>query len=52
MYIYIETFTGRKIMLDVQPNDTIEEVKEKLRENEGFYFNFFFFLLEKSLIIL
>ena len=48
MYIYIETFTGRKIMLDVQPNDTIEEVKEKLREEEGYYFNFVFFCWKKA----
>ena len=35
MQIYVKILSGRVITLDVEPSDTIEEVKEKIREKEG-----------------
>lgn len=35
MQIFIKTLTGKTITLDVEPNDTIESVKEKIQEKEG-----------------
>ena len=35
MQIYVKILTGHIIILDVEPSDTIEEVKEKIREKEG-----------------
>ena len=35
MQIFIKTLTGKTITLDVEPSDTIEEVKYKIQEKEG-----------------
>jgi len=35
MQIFVKTLTGKTITLDVEPNDTIENVKEKIQEKEG-----------------
>ena len=35
MQIFLKTFTGRTLTLDVEPNDTIEIVKSKIQDKEG-----------------
>ena len=36
MQIYVKTFSGKKITLDVDSSDTINTVKQKIEEKEGF----------------
>jgi ubiquitin len=33
--IFIKTLTGKTITLDVNPNDSVEDVKEKIKDKEG-----------------
>ena len=35
MQIYIKTLTGRTITIDVEPSDTIEQVKKIIQDHEG-----------------
>ncbi len=35
MQIYIYTLTWKRIILDVEPSDTIEIIKEKVQDIEG-----------------
>ena len=35
MQIFVKTLTGKTITLDVDTNDTIESVKDKITEKEG-----------------
>jgi ubiquitin len=35
MQIFIKTLTGKTITLDVEPNDTIQTIKEKIQDKEG-----------------
>ncbi len=35
MQIFVKTLTGKTITLDVEPADTIENVKQKIQDKEG-----------------
>ena len=35
MQIFVKTLTGKTITLEVEPNDSIENIKQKIQEKEG-----------------
>ena len=35
MQIFVKTLTGKTITLDVEPSDTIENIKQKVQDKEG-----------------
>ena len=35
MQIFVKTLTGKTITLDVEPADTIENIKQKIQDKEG-----------------
>ncbi|CAJ0930403.1 unnamed protein product, partial [Mesorhabditis belari] len=35
MLIKVKTLTGKEIELDIEPNDRVERIKEKVEEKEG-----------------
>ena len=37
MQIFAKTFLGKTLTLDVEPSDTIEDVKDKIHDKEGIH---------------
>jgi ubiquitin len=35
MQIFVRTLTGKNIALEVEPNDTVQSVKQKIQDKEG-----------------
>ena len=35
MQIFVKTLTGKTIILDVEPTDTIESVRDKIQDKQG-----------------
>ena len=35
MQIYVKTLTGKTLTIDVEPSDTIYNLKEKIQDSEG-----------------
>ena len=35
MQIFVRTLTGKTVTLDVEPNDTVENIKQKIQEKES-----------------
>jgi large subunit ribosomal protein L40e len=35
MQIFVRTLTGKNIALEVEPNDTIDNLKQKIQDKEG-----------------